>query len=277
MPRVNQNKSCLNNHPPGPGPLVDQIPKAGKTRTFLLPLSLGLAMVVVACIGLALLARRDSQGQTPIPTSLAPTSIPEVIKSEPTVFPSPTVTLPPPTFFDDFDKGLSNYWAYFVSLGNKNDVKITAQGQHVRFTITDYNTYAYLLYELQTYTDVRIDVEVTNQGSNNNNVGLVCRFSEEGWYEFNISSSGVYSIYAFDNKAYRLIRNGGSTWIKMGQDTNHYSVACIGNELTLYINDQKVWRGEENTFESGLVGISASTKKYQPVILDFEWIKVSEQ
>jgi hypothetical protein len=133
------------------------------------------------------------------------------------------------------------------------------------------------MYELRNYADVRIEVEVTNQGSNNNNVGLVCRFSEYGWYEFNISSSGVYSIYAFDNKEYRLLRNGGSTWIKMGQDTNHYSVECIENELTLYINDQKVWSGEENTFKSGLVGISASTKNYQPVIIDFEWIKVIEQ
>ena len=81
-------------------------------------------------------------------------------------------------------------------MGEKNDVEISAQGEHVRFTITDYDTYAYLIYELQDYADVRIDTEVTNQESNNNNnVGLVCRFSENGWYEANISSSGVYSVF----------------------------------------------------------------------------------
>lgn len=279
MPRIRDNDS--QNTPAGVGPLNRQSFDSdfSKPKKFSLPIPLliGLVLAVVACIVFALLANSDSRKEMPTSTPMPVTSTPAPTRPEPTSLPTYTVTPPPPTFSDEFDKGLSNYWAYFLALGEKNDVDISAQGEHVRFTITNYDTYAYLIYELHNYDDVRIDTEVTNQGSNNNNVGLVCRFSEEGWYEFNISSSGVYSIYAFDNKAYRLIRNGGSTWIKMGQDTNYYSVACIGNELTLYINDQKIWRGEDHTFKSGLVGIAASTKNYQPVILDFEWIKVSEQ
>ena len=242
-----------------------------------LPILIGLAMALVVCVVFAMIASNDSRKEAPAPTPMPPTATLEPSRPEPTSLPTPTVTLPPPSFSDDFNKGLSNYWAYFLALGEKNDVDISAQGEHLRFTITDYDTYAYLIYELQKYEDVRIDTEVTNQGSNNNNVGLVCRFSENGWYEFNISSSGVYSIYAFDNNEYRLIRNGGSHLIHIDKDSNQYSVECIGEELTLYINDEKIWSGNDSTFKSGMVGISASTKDYQPVKVDFENITVTEK
>jgi hypothetical protein len=242
------------------------------------PVLIGTVLALVICVVFAMIASNDSRKEVPTPHPPAPaTATLEPTRPEPTSLPTPTVTLPPPSFSDDFDKGLSNYWAYFLALGEKNDVDISAQGEHVRFTITDYDTYAYLIYELRNYEDVRIDTEVTNQGSNNNNVGLICRFSENGWYEFNISSSGVYSIYAFDNNEYRLIRNGGSHLIRIDKDTNQYGVECIGEELTLYINDEKVWSGNDSTFTSGMVGISASTKDYQPVKVDFENITITEK
>jgi hypothetical protein len=238
---------------------------------------IGLVLAVIACVAFAMIASSDSRKEVATATPMPPTATSEPTRPQPTSFPTPTVTLPPPSFSDEFNKGLSNYWAYFLALGEKNDVDISAQGEHVRFTITDYDTYAYLIYELRNYTDVRIDTEVTNQGSNNNNVGLVCRFSETGWYEFNISSSGVYSIYVFDNNEYRLIRNGGSPLIRMDKDTNQYAVECIGEALTLYINGEKVWSGDDPTFRTGMVGISASTKDYQPVKVDFEWITITEK
>ncbi|MDX9864893.1 MAG: hypothetical protein RBT34_08815 [Anaerolineaceae bacterium] len=240
-----------------------------------IPVMIGVVLAMVACVVFALLASSDSK-ELPTPTPRPATATVEPTRPQPTNQPTPTVTLPPPTFSDEFDKGLSNYWAYFVALGEKNDVNISAQGEHVRFTISDYDTYAYLIYELQNYSDVRIDTEVTNQGSNNNNVGLVCRFSETGWYEANISSSGIYSIYVFDNNDYRKIWSGGSHSIKIDKETNLYGFECSGDELTLYINDEKVWSGEDKTFSTGKIGLSASTKDYQPVKIDFESISVTE-
>lgn len=248
-----------------------------KNFPFPVPILIGLVLALMVCVAFALIASKDSRKEIPTLTPASASATLEPTRPEPTSLPTPTVTLPPSSFSDDFDKGLSNYWAYFLALGEKNNVDISAQGEHLRFTITDYDTYAYLIYELQNYEDVRIDTEVTNQGSNNNNVGLVCRFSENGWYEFNISSSGVYSIYAFDNKEYRLIRNGGSHLIRIDKDSNQYGLACIGEDLTLYINDEKVWSGNDSTFKSGMVGISVSTKSYQPVKVDFENITVTEK
>ena len=237
---------------------------------------LGLGMSLIMCVWIATLASKEIQ-----PTSNVLPKVPATQTTAPTYqapqLPTVTLTIHPSSFTDHFDRGLSNYWAYFVSLGKKKDVDFSAQGEHLRITITGYNTYAYLIHEGQTYKNVRVDTEVTNQGNNNNNVGLVCRFSKNGWYEFNISSSGVYNIYAYDNKEYRLIRNGGSQKIHMNKATNQYSVECNENELTLYINGEKIWSGKDSTFREGKIGLSATTKDYQPIKIDFEWIKVTKQ
>ena len=253
-----------------------QSPQKEKLFVLPVPVLISLVLALVACVVFAMLASNDSK-ELPKPTPRPATATAEPARPQPTPLPTPTVTLPPASFSDKFDKGLSNYWSYFLALGEKNDVDISAQGEHVRFTITDHDTYAYLIYELLDYIDVRIDTEVTNQGSNNNYAGLICRFSENGWYEANISSSGVYSIYAFDNNTYRLIWSGGSYLIKIDKETNLYGFECSGEELTLYINDEKVWSGEDKTFSSGKIGLSASTKNYQPAKVDFENITVTEK
>jgi hypothetical protein len=244
-------------------------------KTLSVPVLVILVAGILSCILFALLASKDKQHveTTPIATAtfVSTQPVPTAIIPPPTA----TVALPPASFSDEFEKGLSNYWAYFVALGDKKDVDIAAQGQHIRFSITERDTYAYLIYELQQYEDVQIETEVINQGTNNNNVGLICRFSEDGWYEFNVSSSGIYQIYAFDNNEYRLIRNGGSTLIHMGQDANVYRAECIGNALSLFVNDEQVWSGQDNTFKSGMIGLSASTKMSIPVKIDFEWITVT--
>jgi 3-keto-disaccharide hydrolase len=253
-----------------------QSPQKEKSFALPAPVLISLVLALIACVVFAMLASHDSK-TPPTPTPRPATVTAQPTRPQPTPRPTLTVTVPPPSFSDEFDKGLSNYWSYFLALGEKNDVDISAQGEHVRFTITEYDTYAYLIYELQDYADVRVDTEVTNQGSNNNNAGLVCRFSENGWYEANISSSGVYRIYAFDNNAYRLIWSGGSYLIKIDKETNLYGFECSGEELTVYINGEKVWSGEDNSFSTGKIGLSASTKDYQPVKVDFENITVTEK
>jgi len=32
-------------------------------------------------------------------------------------------------------------------------------------------------------------------GTNNNNISLSVRYSDEGWYEFNIANNGLYDIF----------------------------------------------------------------------------------
>ena len=247
-----------------------------ETKKKFWPLLTGVGISIMICVWIAMLASKEAQPAKSTSSSLSATST-TLPAQQLKPLPTASLTMLSPTFKEDFGKGISNYWAYFLTLGKKDDVEISAQGEHLRISIAEQDTYAYLIYEKQIYKNVRIDAEITNQGNNNNNVGLICRFSKEGWYEFNISSSGVYSIYAYDNKQYRLIQNGGSELIHMNKATNQYRAECYDNSLTLYINHEKVWQGQDATFTQGMIGISAAAKKYQPIKVDFEWIQVTKQ
>ncbi len=68
--------------------------------------------------------------------------------------------------------------------------------------VFDFDTkqlYTYLFYEPFEYENVALEARVENRGMNDNNISLICRYSEdEGWYEFNIANSGLYNIlYGF--------------------------------------------------------------------------------
>lgn len=127
--------------------------------------------------------------------------------------------------------------------------------------------------------DVRIEAEVVNQASNNNEVSLLCRYSDDlGRYEFNISSGGLWQILWYDNvitKDYLLIANGGSTNIRMGRDTNTYTAVCMGRNLSLYINGAFVKTVEDKNLDRGLVGIGISSYEAYPVIMNVPWMEIS--
>lgn len=193
---------------------------------------------------------------------------------EPTVAPTPTQE---PFFTEEFDGDLSN-WDYFLTSGEDNDFEYYNEDGKLVFNIEGKDVYAYLTYEAQEYDDVRLDTRVRNLGSNNNNVTLICRESDRGWYEFNVANNGLYWIYIYDDAGdgYRLLYSGGSTAIKTGKDVNDYSIICDGNEFTLFINDQEVRTVSDNTLQSGTVGVSVSSFEFVPVLVEFEFLMISQ-
>jgi len=84
------------------------------------------------------------------------------------------------------------------------------------FTGNQLNKFAYLIFSPLVAGDVKIETSAENLGRNNNNVSLICRYSEDGWYEFNIANNGLYWIYRYitANREYRLLASGGSTAIR---------------------------------------------------------------
>jgi hypothetical protein len=71
---------------------------------------------------------------------------------------------------------------------------------------------------------------------------------------------------------------GGSTKIRSGLAENEYSIVCQDNILTLYINGTETRRLEDKKYllPEGKVGISVSSFKDVPVIVDFYWAKISQ-
>jgi hypothetical protein len=193
-------------------------------------------------------------------------------------------------FTEEFDGNTDN-WKYLVVNGAKSQVidgivglmSVRPIGGLLIFDLHGQGAWVYATYEPFAYSNVRLDVKVGNRGSNNNNVSLICRMSDAGWYEFDIANNGLYQIVFGqiqpDNTvSYTPIADGGSTKIKSGLAENEYGIVCQENTLILYINGTETRRLEDKKYllPEGKVGISVSSFRDVPVIVDFFWTKISQ-
>lgn len=221
-----------------------------------------------------------------------------VLATEPSVMPEQlTATLLPEQAFvgaqqfytEEFDVE-SAAWKYMVVNGAEHQVvngivglmSVRTVGGLLIFDLQGKGAWIYATYEPFTYTDVRLDARVGNRGSNNNNVSLFCRKSDAGWYEFDIANNGMYEILfgkiIGETVEYTLIADGGSVEINAGMAENEYGILCQGNALTLFINGKEVRSLVDNKYllPEGKVGISVSSFRDVPVVVDFFWAKISQ-
>ena len=218
-------------------------------------------------------------------STTTPTQVP------PTSTPQPTPTQVPQDFFTtEFDEEPEN-WSHFSINGensvlNKNTAGVNLYSEDGSFNIDIERKlfWVYSVYNGFDYADVRIDAKIANRGTNNNNISLLCRYSEEyGWFEFNITNSGLYNIYFalphFDGYvSYTELAIGGSNAIKQGMDTNTYTTICNGSTLTLMINDKFVREIDAVKFDlpAGKIGVSASSFMDIPVKIKIDSVTVSQ-
>jgi hypothetical protein len=186
-------------------------------------------------------------------------------------------------FTEEFDQDPG--WNYFLTAGEDKEDFITIEftDSLMIFDFEETSIFAYYMYEGVSYEDVRIDIRAENRGKNNNNVSLVCRYSDEGWYEFSTTGGGLWFLYAVtfneDDKAvYNRIDNGGAASLKQGKEVNEYGMLCEGEEITLFVNDKELKTRVEDdySFRDGLVGFNISSLNVFPIILEVDWFKVSE-
>lgn len=180
-------------------------------------------------------------------------------------------------FRDEFD-GSPDDWSYFFTSGEENESKFSLYTEDGKLSFEENaaNIWAYATYDIYSYTDVRLDTSAENLGRNTNSVSLICRYSDAGWYEFNIGSDGLYSILRYDDgTGYTNLADGGSNLIKMGKEVNEYTIICQGNNLTLGINGTEVKTVRDNTFKDGLIGLSVSSYDVVPVKVDFDYLDIS--
>lgn len=186
-------------------------------------------------------------------------------------------------FTEEFDQDPG--WAYFLTSGLDKEEYITLEFSDslMTFDIQETGIYAYYMFEDYSYEDVRIDIRAENRGKNNNNVSLICRFSDEGWYEFSTEGGGLWYLYAVtineDKEAvYNRIDNGGAASLKQGKEVNEYGMACEGNEITMFVNGKELKTRVEDdySFREGWVGFNISSLNVFPIILEVDWFSVSE-
>ena len=189
-------------------------------------------------------------------------------------------------FTEEFDGGIDN-WSRLNVTGSKDTnvdgLKIETANSHLVFDFSTKELYAYLFYQPYNYGDVAVEASVENRGTNDNQISLVCRYSDEGWYEFNVANSGLYNIlYGSKNASgvfgYARLADGGSKKIKSGKDVNTYKIICKGHRLSLYINGIETKSLDDNQYvlRDGKVGISVSSFKNLPVKVEYDWVKISQ-
>ncbi|NOY98849.1 MAG: hypothetical protein GXP40_06565 [Chloroflexi bacterium] len=235
---------------------------------------------VVLLIGLILVVGLACGTSTPTPT---PTNTPA--PQQPSPQPPPTEPPQPVAqqyFTEEFDGDTSN-WKTLITKGNQNAdesrADIYTENGRLVLDLQGKNLNAYAYYEPYTYRDVRIDVRVENRGTNNNNINIICRMSDEGWYEFSIANNGLFWIWGFEpDKGYRKLYDGGSNKIKAGKEVNEFTVICKEKTLSLYINGIETRTIQENdlVFRDGMVAVGVSSFADLPVTVEYDWVTISE-
>jgi hypothetical protein len=128
------------------------------------------------------------------------------------------------------------------------------------------------------FTPSRILVEILeeNVGSTNlNNIGVICRGSEDGWYEFALLSGGEWFIYKaiLNNNvvSYQVLASGGIS--SFDYDSPHYVAGeCVGDKLTIYIDAVIPKNGSvtDRSYREGQVGMFVYAREYAGVEVEVE-------
>ncbi|MDD5467707.1 MAG: S1C family serine protease [Anaerolineales bacterium] len=175
------------------------------------------------------------------------------------------------TEFDDVSD-----WFYNLVRGNEAGFSQKANNSKFRVEILDDHTYVYFINKNFIYKNVQLDTRVENLGQNTNYTGLVCRYSDDGWYEANILNTGEFAIYLHDADGFHLLYSGGSNLINMGKEVNEYTFICSGEDLTLGINGEKVKTipaktGGYRILREGKAGIVVASENVYPLMVEFDW------
>lgn len=255
-------------------------------------------VALIMLVGLACSAMGGTDPTQPPPPTQEPQQVlPTEAPPEPTEVP-PTEEPPAPTeppapqaeqFFEEqFDSPLSGNWDILTVTGtdeaDPEKVTVESENGNLVWNFDSEYVYYYIFYNAFEYEDVELSLRADNRGRNNNSISLICRYDPDiGWYEFNIANNGLYDILYAEVQndgdiSYNRVANGGSNAINQGMDVNEYSITCEGDELTLEINGDEVISMAERRYglRSGQVGVSVSSFNVLPILIEMDWIQVSE-
>lgn len=188
---------------------------------------------------------------------------------------SPKATTVGLLFEDDFSEKDSGWDRYVSDIGS-TDYADGAYHIIVNEPITDL-----FANPSETFEDVIIEVTATKQsGPDENSFGVICRYQdEENFYAALITSDGYAGIFEVNEGEYKLI--GHKEMIPVpailgGNASNLIYFECIGNSLSLAVNDSPVDSQTDKSFKKGDVGLIAGTFEDTGVHIAFDDFKVSQ-
>lgn len=237
------------------------------------------ALLLAACRPTPTVAPSPAATSTPA----APT--PLLATASATLPPAPTLTpTPPPRFFTEQFDALPAYWSTLYASGPPGRAQVLSQDGGLRFEIYDRHTWVYSIFGAHAYASVHLEARVREQGSPANYAGLVCQYDEAaGWFEFNLSSAGGYTLLfgqwlAEDLARYTPILEDSSPYILTEGGVNEFGLDCTPGVVQLYFNGKLFRKLDVSRFglDGGKIGLAAASFEDLPVILTFEWLEVGE-
>jgi len=249
-------------------------------------------LLVVAIFAFSTLGKRGSnasptEGSTqpaavvePTNPVAAPTDLPTqaavTVESAPTA--TATEPAPPSYFTEKFTSGIDPaLWESFIlGIGKPEKASVSESVTGIKFVLNDQYLSSYVLYKPIPYEDVVIRLRAANVGTiNTNKVSLICRRTGNTWYEYSVTSGGLWNL-EFYNGASTIIGTGATTALKSGQNINEYEMSCLGNAFSLKVNGQAVRTIKDDNLTEGQVGFSISSIQFFPVEIEIKQFEVAE-
>jgi hypothetical protein len=128
--------------------------------------------------------------------------------------------------------------------------------------------------------DVIVEADATQVSDNTSGEtawGLICRAKDlDNLYAALLFSHGVATILKQENGKWEKLGSGNASDAFDGDTaTNHIRLDCVGNTLTMYINDQEGAEAEDSSFASGKFGLYVQNNTDSTAEVSFDNLLVS--
>jgi hypothetical protein len=237
---------------------------------------LGCFLLLTACQGATSTPVKESIPTASLPPQPEPATATVTFTAAPTLSPTPI----PLYFTEDFNATDTSPWASLQTGGETASILRIENGL-LRFDLSSADSWYYALHTAHEYEDVSITAKFSGPPSGSS--GLICRYSEGGWYEFNIASDGTYNVLFG-----QLLEDGIASYMPIASDASEYLVPgtmdyeigliCKENLLSLLINGKLFRNLDVSRFvlTEGKVGISTASFEEAHSIITFEWFRVNQ-
>lgn len=189
--------------------------------------------------------------------------------------------------------GEGGKWIEFVAAGDKSKSFVSMSGNTLVFELPSPETYSYTFLDGPVYGDAVVTATVKMIKGGTNAVAVVCRASDAGWYELRLNINGQYNgsyeVYRYDpvlkdrrqNPYVNLLKGFeriNSVHIKNGVNSvNTFSISCVGDEITLYINSDSMEEVrnkpiviKDSVLSSGSIGVGSMSFGNGPIQNEFD-------
>ena len=243
-------------------------------------------LLFIGCLLLTVACQPTESTLAPSPTPISATQTPPAtatVTPEPTLTPTPVPPTPLLRFFTEEFDGTLPAWSILQSSGESSPQTSVENGTLV-FTLPSRYDWAYTIIGAEEYSDARIDASLDNRSTSPSSLGLICRYSESnGWYEFNISEDGTYTVLfgqwlSAGVAEYQPIASDASEYIHRDGAENQIGLDCQGNTLWLYLNGKLFRKLDVTRFglTEGKLGLAVASFQNAPIIAGFNWVKVGQ-